>query len=147
MGENGEPIPFEEKLVTVASFRDLSEALLAKGRLETAGVDCVLVDDNIVRMDWFWSNLMGGVKLNVPESQAESAHELLFGEQQDSPTLEGEMRLIKCPKCGSLDVRAVDPDRGVRLAALAMVPLPLPRIGQLRWLCSDCGAKWVDDEE
>lgn len=146
MGENREPIPFEEKLVTVASFRDLSEALLAKGRLETAGVDCVLADDNIVRMDWFWSNLMGGVKLNVPESQAEAAHELLFGEQEAEPGFD-ETELATCPKCGSQKIVFLDPDRGVRLASLWAIALPLPRISHAHWECSNCGAKWIEEEE
>jgi hypothetical protein len=52
-------------LVTIRKFRDLPEALLAKGSLESAGIEAVLTDDNIVRLDWFWSNLMGGIKLNV----------------------------------------------------------------------------------
>jgi len=43
--------------VTVAKFRDLPEALLAKGSLESAGMACYLIDDNMIRMDWFYSNL------------------------------------------------------------------------------------------
>src|SRR4051812_27352394 len=40
------------RMVTVRQFRDLPEALLAKGCLDSAGIECALVDDNIVRMDW-----------------------------------------------------------------------------------------------
>lgn len=133
----------EDPLITLASFRDLSEALLAKGKLDAADIPCMLADDNIVRMDWFWSNLMGGVKLNVPESQAETAYELLFGKQEALP---GEQEAPKCPKCGSEEVGAVDPDRGIRLASLGMITLPLPRMSELRWECASCGAKWVVDE-
>lgn len=61
-------------LVLLRSFRDLPEALLAKGKLESAGVPCFLADDNMVRMDWFISNLLGGVKLLVdPENFSEAA--------------------------------------------------------------------------
>jgi len=49
-------------LVTIRKFRDLPEALLAKGSLESAGIEAVLTDENIVRLDWLWSNLMGGIK-------------------------------------------------------------------------------------
>src|SRR5664279_4137890 len=45
-----------DDLVTIRQFRDLPEALLAKGSLESSGIDAVLVDDNMVRMDWFISN-------------------------------------------------------------------------------------------
>lgn len=61
-------------LVLLRSFRDLPEALLAKGKLESAGVPCFLADDNMVRMDWFISNLLGGVKILVdPENFSEAA--------------------------------------------------------------------------
>lgn len=134
----------DEQLVMVASFRDLSQALLAKGRLDAAEIPCVLADENIVRMDWFLSNLLGGVKLSVPGSQAETAYELLFGEQEAAP---GEQSAVKCPKCESEEVGVVDPDRGVRLAALVTVGIPLPRFSEVRWQCASCGAKWVEEEE
>jgi hypothetical protein len=61
-------------LVLLRSFRDLPEALLAKGKLESAGVPCFLADDNMVRMDWFISNLLGGVKILVdPENFSEAS--------------------------------------------------------------------------
>ena len=51
------------ELVTIRQFRDLPEALLAKGSLESAGIACFLADENMVRLDWFISNFVGGVKL------------------------------------------------------------------------------------
>ena len=64
-------------LVAIRQFRDMPEALLAKGLLESAGIECFFGDDNIVRLDWFISNLVGGVKLLVKPEDAETAHELL----------------------------------------------------------------------
>ncbi len=55
----------QRELVTVRQFRDLPEALLAKGILDSAGIQCYLADDNMVRMDWFISNFLGGVKIKV----------------------------------------------------------------------------------
>ena len=52
-------------LVTIRQFRDLPEALLAKGSLESAGIECFLGDENLVRLDWFISNFIGGIKLCV----------------------------------------------------------------------------------
>jgi hypothetical protein len=52
-----------QPMVTIRQFRDLPEALFAKGSLESAAIDCALVDDNMVRLYWFISNLLGGVKL------------------------------------------------------------------------------------
>jgi hypothetical protein len=58
-----------QDLVTVRRFRELSEALIAKGSLESAGIECHLVDDNMVRI--FVSTFTGGVRLQVkPEDLA-----------------------------------------------------------------------------
>jgi len=84
-----EEIPHREalerrNLVLLRRFRDLPEALLAKGRLESAGVPCFLADENMVRMDWFISNLLGGVKLMVdPEDFAEASRLLNEPAPQD----------------------------------------------------------------
>ena len=55
-------------------FQNLPEALLAKGSLDSSGIECFLTDDNMVRMDWFMSNLLGGAKLLVNREDAEAAH-------------------------------------------------------------------------
>jgi hypothetical protein len=65
------------RLVAIRQFRDMPEALLAKGLLESAGIECFFGDDNIVRLDWFISNLVGGVKLLVKPEDAAIAHEIL----------------------------------------------------------------------
>ena len=64
-------------LVLLRRFRDLPEALLAKGKLESAGIPCFLADDNMVRMDWFISNLLGGVKILVDAEDFSLASRLL----------------------------------------------------------------------
>jgi hypothetical protein len=68
------------ELVTIRNFRDLPEALLAQGRLESSGIESFLADDNMVRMDWLISNLLGGVKLKVEEANVEIAEEILSQE-------------------------------------------------------------------
>lgn len=64
-------------LVTVRSFWNLLEAQLAKGLLDAAGIETFLFDDNMVRMDWFNANALGGVKLRVDASNAEAANRIL----------------------------------------------------------------------
>jgi hypothetical protein len=72
------------RLVTIRQFRDLPEALLAKGSLESSGIECFLADENLVRLDWFISNFIGGIKLNVRAADVENARRIL-----DEPILEG----------------------------------------------------------
>ena len=132
-------------LVTVRQFRDLPEALLAKGSLESAGIECFLADDNLVRLDWFISNFIGGIKLNVRAQDAGNAQKLL-----DEPILEGLYvqgvglyEQPRCPKCQSLDVKFQELDRPIAyMSAFLRVPMPVQRTG---WRCHSCDAEWKDD--
>jgi hypothetical protein len=67
----------DDELVTIRSFRDLPEALLAKGMLESAAIECFLENDNMVRLDWLISNALGNIKLQVKRNDAETALEIL----------------------------------------------------------------------
>jgi hypothetical protein len=55
----------------------LPEALVAKGRLDSVGIKCFLSDENTVRMDWLWSNALGGVRLWVREDDLSESADLL----------------------------------------------------------------------
>jgi hypothetical protein len=131
-------------LVTIRKFRDLPEALLAKGSLESAGIDAVLTDDNVVRLDWFWSNLMGGIKLNVDPENVGAANSIL-----DQPIPEsfdvagvGEYEQPRCPKCESLDVNFQELDPTAYLS-LMIAPVPFHRRA---WRCHACHAQWEDEK-
>jgi hypothetical protein len=65
------------RIVILLKYMTLPEALLAKSILDSAGIESFLGDQNIVRMDWFLSNALGGVKLRVREEDAEEAAALL----------------------------------------------------------------------
>lgn len=76
-----EPVELTEAvprdLVTIHRFRDLPEADLARGLLESAGIRAWIQDDNLVRMDWFYSNAVGGIRLQVDSANAEAARQIL----------------------------------------------------------------------
>ena len=52
----------QAQFVILRRYRDLPEAVTAKSILDSERIDCFLSDENLVRMDWFWSGLLGGVK-------------------------------------------------------------------------------------
>src|ERR1700732_5614414 len=62
--EDREELEMRE-LVTIRQFRDLPEALLARGSLESAGIECFLADENLGRVGWVFLHFIWGVKLNV----------------------------------------------------------------------------------
>ncbi len=143
-GESRQELEVRE-LVTVRQFRDLPEALLAKGSLESAGIECFLADENLVRLDWFISNFIGGIKLNVRAADEANARTIL-----DDPILEGLYvqgiglyEQPRCPKCQSLDVNFQELDRPIAyMSAFLRVPMPLQREG---WRCHNCDAEWADE--
>jgi hypothetical protein len=140
----GEDVLERNEAVTLRQFRDLPEALLAKGSLESAGIQAYLVDDNMIRMDWFISNLLGGIKLKVCPEDAEAASEILNQPIPEMLDVEGigDFEQPKCPKCQSLDVSFEGLDKPVAyLSAYAGVPMPFTKKG---WTCHGCGNRWED---
>jgi hypothetical protein len=77
------------KVVNLRQYMTLPEALLAKSILDSAGIESFLGDQNIVRMDWFLSNALGGVKLRVREEDVEAAAALLNQTRADASDIEG----------------------------------------------------------
>jgi hypothetical protein len=62
-------------LVTVRTFSNLTEAELAKGLLDAAGIGAFLFDENMGRI--YWMNVVGGVKLRVDAENVAAANLLL----------------------------------------------------------------------
>lgn len=77
-------------LVVIRSYWNLMEAELAKGLLDTAGIEAFLFDDNMVRLDWFNANALGGVKLRVDASNAAAANRILDESISDAAAEEPE---------------------------------------------------------
>jgi len=140
----GEDVFEFNETVTLRQFRDLPEALLAKGSLESAGIEAYLVDDNMIRMDWFISNLLGGIKLKVRPEDAEAAGEILNQPIPEMLNVEGvgNFEQPKCSRCQSLDVTYAELNKEFSyLTAYAGVPIPVYKKG---WTCHACGNEWEE---
>ena len=134
-------------VVSIRQFRDLHEALLAKGALDSAEIESFLVDDNMIRMDWFWSNLVGGIKLCVKQEDADTALDLLGQSIPAEFEVEGvgPYEQPRCPNCQSLDITFEDLDQSVAwVSAYVLAPIVLHRN---RWVCHSCGKQWRQTEE
>ncbi len=67
--------PAYGELAVIRKFCDVSEALLAKGALDAAGIESHLLDDNLVRLGY--SIAVGGVSLCVRVHDASAAFRVL----------------------------------------------------------------------
>ena len=71
-----------ENLITIATFHNEPEFLLARARLESADIECFAQDENMLRIAAWHSHVFGGIKLRVRESDAQNALAIL---RQTSP--------------------------------------------------------------
>ena len=106
-----------EELVTIQSFRELPEAMLAKGMLDSAGIPCVVVDENIGRM--LGSGAVAGIRLQVNRPDAKAAVELLMQPTSESCTCGSKKQVYRvevyvCPNCGRVEF-VMPPDAMQRL--------------------------------
>jgi predicted RNA-binding Zn-ribbon protein involved in translation (DUF1610 family) len=139
-------------LVAIERYRDLAEAFVARSVLESAGIPCFLCDENFVRLDWAYSNFIGGMRLQVASKDADDAHELLTQKAPRNIDVPGEPTFVQpiCPRCGSDDIIAYDP--GLRTAAVGvLIGLPTRfsshRTDGETWHCMNCGLNWSDSDE
>lgn len=114
--------------MVLAAFTSIGEAEAARSALAAAAIDATIADENIVAMNWLYSNAIGGVKVLVPEEDLEQAERILAG-PADEEFAEDEAigeepeaetpRPFVCSACGSADVARL-PKR-MLFAALSIV--------------------------
>src|SRR5260370_40817449 len=92
--------------IILRRFRDMPDAFLFSSILDSAEIECFLADENTSRMDWFWSNLLGRIKLCVRKTDADDALSLLEQGVPEKFDVEGvgEYLQPRCPVCQSLEV-------------------------------------------
>jgi hypothetical protein len=153
--ENGEAQEIQQAPprppVTIRRFLFLADALVAKTILDSAEVESYLAEENIVRLDWFLSNFVGGVKVWVREDDKEGATELLNQRTIERFEVEGigEYDQPICSVCKSIDASNYVPTRRVSFWFLLLFTPGILFIPQRRsrWRCNACGHTWEERED
>ena len=137
-------VPEFQSLVTIRKFVNLPDALIAKGCVESAGIECFMADDNYIRMDWFLSNFLGGIKLKVKPEDVADANLILDQPIPESFDVDGvgAVDQPRCPACQSLDVTFQELNQPVSFAT-AYVGIPIP-VHRQAWRCHECKQEWED---
>lgn len=141
-----------DKLVTIANFvftpDPVSQAELAKIKLETEGIRCFLSGKNFIGVHWLCSAVAGGVKLQVKESDAKRALEILQTDEKVNVkaldnSLTPEPISGLCPKCYSDDVEYRRFSRTVFYLGILFFRVPLPLLRK-SYKCNACGHSWKE---
>jgi hypothetical protein len=149
-----------EELVTISKFLSLGEAKLAQGKLVSVGINAFVCDENMHAMNWHMGMALGGIRLQVPDSQVVRALEVLDDFEPRGSGLEFESaeygdddddleEVACCPECESLEIREV-PTTSPRQIMLWSAAIPFPEApAQIdrRWRCLMCGYQWREADE
>lgn len=128
-------------LRTIASYTDLLQAHLARGRLEAEGIPSVIADEHHIAANWLLSNALGGVKIQVEEHLSEQAEQIIRNFDNGVYALAEENEVLQCPQCRSNRIEELR--RGWKIAFLGFFVLELPIPYRRNWyLCQDCQNKW-----
>lgn len=124
---------------TVASYRDIYEAYLVKGQLETEGIPAIVADEYLVGVNWMYSYAIGGVKVKVPENVLDKAREIITSYQNEENITE-KRDMDNCLKCSSTSISAN------RYSLWSLIPtlvflFPI-FFRRKKWVCDSCGLKW-----
>ena len=89
------------EMVTLRAFNNYFSANIMLSKLQEAGIDCYLVDENTATLYPVLLNAIGGIKLTVAAKDAEVAVKLV--EEFEAAYLQ----TVKCPKCGGNHIELV----------------------------------------
>lgn len=149
------------KLITVASCSEPIEGHLLRTRLEAEGIRCFVADEHTISANWFYSNAIGGVKLQVQEADLDTARTVLITALEererggadydwsevnpdwtfddDQPTASEHQ--YSCPHCDSTEVFYEKFSKPWVFLSILLLGIPLPFLSR-QWSCRSCGERW-----
>lgn len=133
-------------LITIKTFTYPHEAYVIRGRLESEGIRTFLKDEMTVQVHNFYSNAVGGVKLQVPAEDVDRALHILdsvkeipqkvavFSKEEcgDSTT---------CPFCHSGNISRMKKADWLTLIPYLIVGFIFP-VYRSSYICFECGKQW-----
>jgi hypothetical protein len=128
-----------DNLVTIAAYESLQEAYLARGLLESHGIDVFIPDENILRMGREYRGF-ARVRLQVRLSESTIAQELLQHPHETPEPDHNADSSARCPQCGNPNSEPAGGTLGSLLSAV-LLGLPAQLTGR-RVRCTICRTVW-----
>jgi hypothetical protein len=135
-------------LITVGNYADLASAEVAASILESAGIECVIPDENLAGVAWQMVSALQGVRLQVADENRELARVAL--EQPEPAPAEEATRLPLredvCIMCGSESMGPPKWKNRLKAISILFPPVlllwPLLAAVNSRTQCVSCGHAW-----
>ncbi len=138
---------------TIQSFTYPHEAHVVKNYLESNGVEVNMQDEMTAQVNNFYSNAIGGVKLQVKEADVANGQKLLEEGGYDNTTQIQKKRKVEritkdentnvdlCPYCRSENI-AKRKEPNIAILVLFLLINALFPIFKSHYQCFDCGREW-----
>jgi hypothetical protein len=132
--------------VTIRSYTYPTEAAIMRSRMESEGITCFLKNELSIQINPFYSNALGGVELQVDESDVERAQEILDAAEEhasQAPAIgeeENQAGEIACQSCGALQSERRSYSVLVFMLSLVCLGIPFFYLGKKR-TCHRCGKR------
>jgi DNA-directed RNA polymerase subunit M/transcription elongation factor TFIIS len=126
-------------MITLTRVTYLHEADMLCMRLEAEGIKTFIPDQNTASIQPFYSDAMGGVRVQVDEEDLARAREVL-----KDVLPQADRGIFTCPKCGSDSVEYGQKAKRSVFLSLLLIGFPLPWFKR-ECTCNSCGHIWKEN--
>lgn len=135
-----------EQLITIKTYTYPHEVYVERGKLESEGIETFLKDEATVQVHNFYSNAVGGVKLQVFADDAERAITILNSvkETPREVTVFSKKDIESssvCPFCGSGNISKKKNANWLTLIPYLLVGFIFP-VYRNSYICFECDQRW-----
>lgn len=123
-------------MVTIITVNWIIEADAICARLEASGIPALIPDQGAVAINPLLANAVGGIRIQVEESDAERAREILRDDLKWA-----ERGMFACPACQSDRVEYERVSKRFAYLSLLLLGFPLLWVRRV-YTCKACGHSW-----
>jgi len=142
-----------ENWITISTYEYSQEAHMVKNYLESEGIIVFMKDDLTAQVASYYAHAIGGIKLQVRESDYDNAIDILEkgGYLKDKSALKNvEVEIVKrdpsiakstCPFCKSTDIEKLKQSDAIITTIYSILGVIFPLL-RLPYKCNDCKRVW-----